>query len=176
MTEDQRLSFPVQQNEGLGFDKLSPNGISLVQAIPLPMRSEVVRNRRPDPQAQRISLIDGRDVSGLDAGIGLPVAIGIVGGFIDREIVDGGGRNRKGPAELGERVVDPQREDHFQHIVATDVVGAGEGWDLHRLQEHVLHQSEAQGVERTQRTADIFTRTIVRGLVLGQPIKQTVQL
>ena len=104
----------------------------------------MVRNRRPDPQAQSIGLFNWRDVGGLDAGIGLPVAIGIVGRLIHREIVDGGRRDREGAAELGKGLVYAQSHHHFNDIAAADIVGAAEGGDRHDLEEHVLEQREAQ--------------------------------
>ena len=62
----------------------------------------------------------------------------------------------EGAAQLRQRLVHAQGEDHFQHVVARDVVGAAEGRDHHHPQEHMLEQREAQRLEHTDHATGVF--------------------
>ncbi len=138
------------------------------------MGAEVVCNCCADAKAEAIRIGNRVNIGRLDSGIGLIIAVRIVTRFIDREIRQSRGFDRKGLAQQADRIIDAEREDHFEYVIAADVVAARKRRNLDSAQEHVLHEREPQRLEHAQGSAGFLH--IVRPFGLWQTCKQAVEL
>src|SRR5690606_597006 len=140
----------------------------------LPVRPELVRDRRPEPQRQRIGLVDRVDELPPDRLVALVAVVGVVGRLVESEVADLREAGREGAAQLRQRLVDAQREDHLEHVIAADVVGAAERGNRDRADEHELEQRKPQRLTHADRPAHALA--VLARVLVGHVAVEAVEL
>ena len=86
----------------------------------------------------------------MDGLVSAGTAVRVITWFGDGKIADAGEAGREGAAQLGQRLLDAQGENHLPHVFAGYVVGAAEGRYRDNTDEHMLEQRKSQSLEHPQ--------------------------
>ena len=114
------------------------------------------------------------DEVALDCAIAAVFALGVIGGLVDRKVLERGKAGRKGTPPLRERVVDPELKNHVEHVVSADIVGAAKRRHHHRAQEQMLDQRQPNRLQHAQPPPHIFA--VVERSLVGDQRQQPMQL